>query len=153
MSFEEGFDAIAKVKASSEKLGEVISKVEELRNLLTDVHDAQENAGSTFEQANIAIAALTEKSAEIQKQQEEIENSLSRLPAIVDEVIEQRLSRIMEQMETRISERLRDELKETRTTLREAHESRAAQTESQMEKIKSDIIAEMPRGILGRRGA
>ncbi|SQC93525.1 Uncharacterised protein [Cedecea neteri] len=114
----------------------MINKVEEFRNLLTDVHEAQKNAGSIFEQAKITIAALTEKSAEIQKQQADIENSLSRLPGIVDDVIEQRLSRIIEQMEIRISERLRDELKETRTTLREAHESRAAQTESQMEKIK-----------------
>ncbi|WP_380180782.1 hypothetical protein [Kalamiella sp. sgz302252] len=180
MSFEEGFAAIAQVKASGEKLGETIKRITALEGWLTELRETQTGAKDTFASASTAIDLLREEAGSLAQSQKVIakevemlpvaieqvlvtaeerlaqqlaeqERMLARFPAMVEEAVEKKLTAILSQMEARFNERLRDELKDTRTTLRETLEYSASRTEIRLEELKKEIVAELPRGLFGRR--
>lgn len=180
MSFEEGFDAIAKVKASGEKLGETVNRIAELEGWLSQLYQAHNQAEDVFKKAALAIdslqhavAEITERQKELQEevqtlpeavrqvllsadqrlaaQQEENARMMAQFPAMINDAIDTKLTAIVSQMEVRLSERLRDELKDTRITLRDTLEYGNNRTEMRLDEIKKEIIAELPRGLFGRR--
>jgi DNA repair exonuclease SbcCD ATPase subunit len=181
MTFKEGFAAIDQVKASSQKLSETISRLERLENNLSELHKAYEKLNSQVDESKAALRTVTDVSKALSMQQSEYINlakdlpvmvegilaaaeaefstranklagAIESLPTMVEAVIEKKLSDLISQHEIRISDRVRDELKDTRATLREAFENGAARHEARLSDAKRDIIAEMPRGMFGRRG-
>lgn len=71
------------------------------------------------------------------------------LPNLLDQAIEKKLQTKISDLETRVSDRLRDELKDTRQALRDAMEVNARSLEGKLETASRDIVAEMPRSLLG----
>jgi DNA repair exonuclease SbcCD ATPase subunit len=181
MSFDDGFEAIEKVKTSGQKLAEVVARIEQFEARLDALPDAQTKIEEMLDKATRAVASLQEtangmsaqreafadlaqalpslvrdvvKGAEdrFEKQHAEISKLANDLPRLVEAVVEEKLTTILGQLEARITERLRDELKDTRTTLREAIEIGIGRGEANLEEARKDIIAEMPRSLFGRRG-
>jgi len=181
MTFKEGFAAIDQVRASSQRLSEVIAQLERLENNLSELHKAYEKLDNQVEEGRATLQAVTDVSRTLVMQQGEYLNlakdlpvmvegilaaaeaefstranqladAIESLPNMVEAVIEKKLSALISQQEIRISDRVRDELKDTRATLREAFENGANRHEARLSEAKRDIIAEMPRGMFGRRG-
>lgn len=99
MSFEEGFDAIARVKASGEKLGETINRIAALESWLTELRAAQNGAGEIFEQAKTAIQGLGEISGEIAVQQKALAEEVDALPALIQQLLSTAENRLAQQQE------------------------------------------------------
>lgn len=181
MSFKDGFEAIAQVKASGLKLGEAVSRIEALETSLADLLEVQTGvekmlvqAETTFTSLETAAAklssewiefqqlattlptmtgnVLTEAEERLASQQRAIALLAERLPQLVEALVEQKLNIIIAHMEARLCDRLRDELKDTRTTLRDAFEVHARGQAAKLEEMKTEIFAEMPRTLFGRRG-
>jgi chromosome segregation ATPase len=181
MTFKEGFAAIDQVKASSQRLSETLARLERLENNLSELHKAYENLDNQVEQSRATLQTVTDVSKALMMQQGEYLNlardlpvmvegvlaaaeaefskrvgkladAIESLPNMVEAVVEKKLSALISQHEVHMSDRVRDELKDTRATLREAFENGANRHEARLEEAKKNIIAEMPRGMFGRRG-
>jgi uncharacterized coiled-coil DUF342 family protein len=181
MTFKEGFDAIDQVKASSQRLSETISRLERLESNLSELHEAFRKLDTQVEEGRATLQAMTDASRTLMMQQGEYLNlakdlpvmvegllaaaeaefseranrladAIDSLPNMVSAVVEKKFSALISQQEMRISDRVRDELKDTRTTLREAFENGAIRHATRLDEAKKEIIAEMPRGMFGRRG-
>lgn len=181
MSFKEGFAAITQIQSSGQKLGEIVAQVEALKETLADLRQAQDQTKVMIGRAKVVIvnietaagvlsqqhasfdqlakslpaateAVLARAEDRIAEQHSALAAKVEDLPAAIERVIEQKLASIMSQLETRISDRLRDELKDTRMALRDAMEVNSRAHEAKLDSAIKEIIAEMPRGLLGRRG-
>lgn len=181
MSFKDSFEAAAQIKASGSKLSAAVERIEALEASLAELREVQTNVAAMLEKAKTsfgvleaAAAGLSSERMEFQKvasalpimaddvlaqaeerliqRQESVAQLVEKLPAMVEALIEQKLATMMSQMENRLADRIRDDLKDTRSTLRDAFEVNARTQETKLGEIKTEIIAEMPRTILGRRG-
>jgi hypothetical protein len=181
MTFEDGFEAIEKVKMSGQKLSDIVERIEQFERRLETLPDAQVKLDALFEKTEAAAMAMSEaardlvtqrdaflglakalpslvqvmvKDAELllEKQHAETARATSELTQIVEAVVDQKLTSILVGLEARVTERLRDELKDTRTTIREAIEVGTRRGEVSLDEARKDIIAEMPRSLFGKRG-
>ncbi|MFC7739095.1 hypothetical protein ACFQX4_25705 [Roseomonas sp. GCM10028921] len=181
MPFKEGFEAIDQIKKSGQQLGETIARLERLEDNLSLLREAHEKLDGQLGESRSTLQIMTEASRALAEQQAEylklarklpdlVESTLAaaeadfsarvrklvdtveRLPSIVEVVVEQKLSALISHQEGRLSERFRDELRDTRVTLRETLENSANRHEARLDELKKDIVAELPRGIFGRRG-
>lgn len=181
MSFEEGFDAITKVKASAQKLSDSVDRIAQLESDLDGLQEAHadiklllDNAKTTLSTLELAAKGLVDQREQVEdlantlpshiqeilsaaegrlvKQHAELERVIHDIPVLIEGVVEKKLETIVFQLETRMTERLRDEMKDTRTTLREAFEINASRVNASLDETRKELLAEMPRSILGRRG-
>lgn len=181
MSFKDSFEAVAQIKASGSKLSAAVERIEalegnlaELRKVQSGVEAMLEDAKTSFGSLEAAAAGLSSERLEFQKvasalpimaddilaqaeerliqRQESVARLVEKLPEMVEALIEQKLASMMLQMENRLADRIRDDLKDTRSTLRDAFEVNARTHEAKLGEIRTEIIAEMPRTLLGRRG-
>ncbi len=181
MSFNEGFEAIERIKASERTLGDSVQKIEALTQDLENLRRAQVGIEAVLEQAKATISmletaanGLSSERAEFAKlaehlpaltddvlanaeerlheQQAAFVHLAEQMPAMVERVVEKKMNEIALQLEARLSDRLRDELKDTRAALRDALEVNARGQEAQVNDARKDILAEMPRTLFGRRG-
>lgn len=181
MSFKEGFEAIEDIKNSSHKLSDTLGRIEALENELAGLLKAQTQLESIINRIVTALGSVEKSSTDlsenydaftqqasalpdrvdqaIERAEERIKEYhnkmtalLGELPELLDQTIEKKLQTKISDLETRLSDRLRDELKDTRQALRDAMEVNARTLEGKLDKASRDIIAEMPRTLLGRRG-
>ena len=181
MSFKESFEATAQIKASGRKLTEAVERIAaletslaELRKVQSDVEAMLEQAKTSFVALEAAAAGLSSERLEFQKfasalptmtddvlaqaeerliaQQASFARLAERLPSMVEVLVEQKLAGMMSQMESRLADRIRDDLKDTRSTLRDAFEVNARAQDTKLGEVRAEILAEMPRTLLGRRG-
>lgn len=181
MSLKDGYAAISQIQASGQRLGDAIGRIEELERKLTELATLQarvetlltdtkaalirmDAASEGLSQRHERFDALTEAvptlvgkvladaEERISEQQTALAAVADDMPTLVERVVQEKLTGLMAQFETRISTTLRDELKDTRSTLRDALEANARSLEAKLTTTVQDIVAEMPRGILGKRG-
>ncbi len=181
MPFKDSFEAAAQIRASGSKLSAAVERIEALEGSLAELRKVQsgveamlEKAIATFGDLEAAAAGISNESLEFQKvaaafppmttevlaqaeerlvqRQETVAQLVEKLPAMVEALIEQKLAAMMSQMEKRLADGIRDDLKDTRSTLRDAFEVNVRNHEATLGEIKTEIIAEMPRTIFGRRG-
>ena len=182
MSFQEGFEAIEKVKSSTLRLSDTVTRVEALEVRLATLRETQDGIATLATQLtdNLSIlqnaakglsgqkvafeefaatlptlveTVLADAEARIEEQQDDMARLVRELPTILETVVERKLSALMSQLETNLSARLQDELRDTRATMREAIEVSASRNEARIDAARKDIITNMPRTIFGRRGA
>lgn len=181
MSFKDGYSAIAQIQSSGQKLGEIIDRIEALEKMLADLRQAQIQVENMIGQGTAVLAdielatvellklhasfdllaknlpdatetVLAHAEERITKQHALIASMVEEIPAAIEQVVDQKLTILMSQLETRISDRLRDELKDTRMALRDAMEVNSRAHDAKLDAASKEIIAEMPRSLLGRRG-
>lgn len=181
MSLKDGYAAISQIQASGQKLGEVIGRIESLERKLADLSTLQgqivallTDAKAVFSKMELASEGLskrhdlfealteavpnlvTESLADAEERITEQQTALAAvaddMPTLVERVVQEKLTGLMTQLETRISAHLRDELKDTRSALRDAMEANARSHEAKLAATAEEIVSEMPRGLLGRRG-
>lgn len=181
MSFKESFEAAAQIKASGSKLAAAVERIEALEARLADLRKVQSDVEAMLEKAETSFAVLEAAAASLSVERLEFQKAASALPTIthdivtqaedrliqrqeafarlaenlpemVEALVEQKLAGMMSQMESRLGDRIRDDLKDTRSTLRDAFEVNARAQDAKLGEIRTEILAEMPRTILGRRG-
>lgn len=181
MSFKEGFTAIEEIQNSGRRLGDTVERIEALEAKLEGLVRAQAQIESMIGQAKGVLTGLKTSSGDLSKEFESfteqaktlpdrIANILVRaerrieerqtgiaelvddLPRLVEAALDRRLSGLLDAMETRLRDQLRSELQETRTAMRDMLEVALHKQDKSLERIAGDIISEMPRGLLGRRG-
>jgi DNA repair exonuclease SbcCD ATPase subunit len=178
MSFTEGFNAIESIKSSGQKLSNTVERIETLESKLQGLlqahaqleslietittafvdierstRDLSEHYDSFTQQASSLpdqVALAIERAEErIKEHQATMTKALNGLPKLLDQAIEKKLQTKISDLETRVSDMLRDELKNTRQDLLNAMEVNARSLEGKLETASSDVIAEMPRTLLG----
>lgn len=97
-------------------------------------------------------SVVAEAEQRIEDRQVHIAVLVDELPRLVDTALKKRLPGLLEGMEARLRDQLRGELKDTRSAIRDTLEVTSNKQEKSLERMAGDIISEMPRGLLGRRG-
>ena len=178
MSFTEGFTAIESIKSSGQKLSDTVERIETLETKLQGLLQAHAQLESLIEKITTAFVDIERSTVDLSKHydtftqqasslpdqvalaieraeermaghQATMTKVLNGLPNLLDQTIEKKLQTKISDLETRVSDRLRDELKDTRQALRDAMEVNARSLEGKLEAASRDIVAEMPRTLLG----
>jgi ABC-type transporter Mla subunit MlaD len=145
------------LRETQDQVGAVIRQASDLIKNAETAVDGLSQQHASFDQLVKSLpdaikVILAEAEKRIVDQQVAMASLVADMPARIERVVEQKLIALMSQSETRISDRLRDELKDTRMALRDAMEVNSRTQETKLESAVKDIIAEMPRGLFGRRG-
>lgn len=152
MTFEDGFAAIASIQSSGGRLTDAIARLEELEERLARLDKSQVKLDALLVATKASVTDMASAAKVLAAEHEKLVKWTSDLPALVSDVVEKKMISIASDLESRFTNRLRDELSDTRSTLRNAYENGVTKSEKTLLETKEDLIAEMPRGLFGRRG-
>lgn len=181
MTVKEGFVALENIKQSSQKLSDSVAKISALESKLEGLLQSQAQLETLIFRISTAIENVEKSSLDLSRHYElfvqeaqalpdsitstiekaderfalqhaKLTEIINGLPNLLEQAVEKKLQGIINEMEGRLSEKLRDELKDTRQALRDAMEVNARNLDEKIDAFSRDIIAEMPRTILGKRG-
>jgi predicted transcriptional regulator len=152
MTFEDGFEAIASIKTSGSRLQETVSRLEVLEERLERLDKSQLRLDAVLKEARAAVGEMSSAAKELSAENAKLVRWTKSLPELVTQTVEKRLLAVASDLEVRLTDCIRNELRDTRATLRDAFENGAVRSEKTLLATKEDIIAEMPRGLFGRRG-
>jgi predicted nucleic acid-binding Zn-ribbon protein len=181
MTVKEGFVALENIKQSSLKLSDTVARISALEGKLKGIVESQAQLEALIDRIAIAIENVDNSSVVLSKhydafvqeaqdipdsitgtfkkaderfaqQNAKVAEIVNDLPKILEMAIEKKLQDVVTEMEGRLSEKLRDELKDTRQALRDAMDANARNVDGKIDAFARNIIAEMPRTILGKRG-
>ncbi|AML52831.1 hypothetical protein [Falsihalocynthiibacter arcticus] len=163
MTFKDGFDAVDRIKGAGEKLSETIIRLEKLEGILGKMDSERANisllitdSSSAISELSVAVTQLIEAQTaftiQASAQLTGLKEATERLPSQTEFIVSQKLDDISEYLEARLTERFREELKDTRASLRDSVEAGLSGYDKRIADLKSEIVAEMPKTLFGRRG-
>jgi len=152
MTFEDGFAAIASIQSSGSRLTDAIAGLEELEEKIARLDKSQVKLDALLVATKASVTDMASAAKVLAAEHEKLAKWSQGLPSLVSDAVEKKMMSIAADLESRFTNKLRDELSDTRSTIRNTYENGVTKSEKALLETKEDIIAEMPRGLFGRRG-